>query len=222
MVDGWSRFLTWGAVLAIMAVGFTSHDKLAGLIAMAVIPALGWAAMRLPFRDTLFGVLVVAAGAEAAAVRGEGAAVALIGADHPEWVLSITHLFVITCVLSALPFALAVGIQRDLARRAASEADTVRRVVDNAAGVAIVGTDELGRITLWNPGAQTMLGYAPDEVLGRLPSVFHRPEEIQRLAAVLGRRRPTTRASSGRSQTPPAAGSRSSSSARTARRASTS
>lgn len=186
VVDGWSRFLTWGAVLAIMAVGFTSHDKLAGLVAMAVIPALGWAAMRLPFRDTLFGVLVVATGAEAAAVRGEGAAVALIGADHPEWVLSITHLFVITCVLSALPFALAVGIQRDLARRAASEADTVRRVVDNAAGVAIVGTDELGRITLWNPGAQTMLGYAPDEVLGRLPSVFHRPEEIRRLASVLG------------------------------------
>lgn len=186
VVDGWSRVLTWGALVAIMAVGFTSHEKIPGLIAMAVIPALGWAAMRLPFRDTLFGVMLVAAGAEAAAVRGEGAAVALIGADHPEWVLSITHLFVITCVLSALPFALAVGIQRDLARRAASEADTVRRVVDNAAGVAIVGTDEQGQITLWNPGAQTLLGYTPDEVLGQLPSVFHRPEEIQRLAGVLG------------------------------------
>lgn len=186
VVDGWSRLLTWGAVLAIMGVGFTSHDKLAGLVAMAVIPALGWAAMRLPFRDTLVGVLVVSAGAEAAAVRGEGAAVALIGADHPEWVLSITHLFVITCVLSALPFALAVGIQRDLARRAASEADTVRRVVDNAAGVAIVGTDELGQITLWNPGAQALLGYTPDEVVGQLPSVFHTAQEIKRLASVLG------------------------------------
>lgn len=186
VVDGWSRVLTWGALLAIMAIGFTSHEKIPGLIAMAVIPALGWAAMRLPFRDTLFGVLLVAAGAEAAAVRGEGAAVALIGTDHPEWVLSITHLFVITCVLSALPFALAVGIQRDLARRAASEAATVRRVVDNAAGVAIVGTDDQGQITLWNPGAQTLLGYTPDEVLGQLPSVFHRPEEIQRLAGVLG------------------------------------
>ena len=186
VVNGWSRVLTWGALLAIMAIGFTSHEKIPGLIAMAVIPALGWAAMRLPFRDTLFGVLLVAGGAEAAAVRGEGAAVALIGTDHPEWVLSITHLFVITCVLSALPFALAVGIQRDLARRAASEADTVRRVVDNAAGVAIVGTDEQGQITLWNPGAQTLLGYTPDEVLGQLPSVFHRPEEIQRLAGLLG------------------------------------
>lgn len=186
VVDGWSRVLTWGALVAIMAVGFTSHDKIAGLIAMAVIPALGWAAMRLPFRDTLFGVLLVAAGAEAAAMLGEGGSVALIGADHPEWVLSITHLFVITCVLSALPFALAVGIQRDLARRAASEADTVRRVVDNAAGVAIVGTDDRGQITLWNPGAQSLLGYAPEEVLGQLPSLFHRPEEIQRLAGLLG------------------------------------
>ena len=40
-----------------MWVGFTGHDKLAGLISMAVIPALGWAAMRLPFRDTIIGVL---------------------------------------------------------------------------------------------------------------------------------------------------------------------
>jgi PAS domain S-box-containing protein len=186
VVDGWSRALTWGALVAIMAIGFTSHDKVAGLIAMAVIPALGWAAMRLPFRDTLFGVLFVAVGAEAATVRGEGSSVALLAADHPEWVLSITHLFVITCVLSALPFALAVGIQRDLARRAAREAATVRRVVDSAGGVAIVGTDDQGRITLWNPGAESMLGYAADEVLGRLPSVFHRPEEVQRLAGLLG------------------------------------
>ena len=111
---------------------------------------------------------------------------ALLAADHPEWVLSMTHLFVLTCVLSALPFALAVGIQRDLARRAAREADTVRRVVDGASGVAIVGTDETGRITLWNPGAQLLLGYAPEDVLGRLPSTFHRPEEIVRLASVLG------------------------------------
>jgi PAS domain S-box-containing protein len=186
VVDGWSRLLTWAVVVAIMAIAFTGHDKVAALLSMAAIPALGWAAMRLPFRDTVVGVLFVAACAEASVVLGQGGAVALLSADHPEWVLSMTHLFVVTCVLSALPFALAVGIQRDLARRAASEADTVRRVVDGASGVAIVGTDDVGRITLWNPGAQTLLGYAPDEVLGRLPSAFHRPEEIARLASVLG------------------------------------
>jgi PAS domain S-box-containing protein len=186
VVDGWSRFLTWAAVVVIMAISFTSHDKVAALLAMGAIPALGWAAMRLPFRDTVFGVLFVAACAETSAVFGEGGAVALLSADHPEWVLSMTHIFVITCVLSALPFALAVGIQRDLARRAASEAETVRRVVDGAAGVAIVGTDPTGRITLWNPGAEALLGYTADEVLGRVPSDFHRPQEIQRLASVLG------------------------------------
>jgi PAS domain S-box-containing protein len=186
VVDGWSRVLTWGAVIAVMTVGFTGHDKLAGLISMAVIPALGWAAMRLPFRDTIIGVLVVATWASGAAVLGQGGAVALIGDEYPDWVLTITQLFVVTCVLSALPFGLAAGVQRDLARRAAREAETVRRVVDNASGVAIVGTDEVGRITLWNPGAQSLLGYTPEEVLGQLPSAFHRPEEIRRLAAVLG------------------------------------
>ena len=133
---------------------------------MAAIPALGWAAMRLPFRDTLFGVLFVAACAETSVVLGQGGAVALLAADHPEWVLSMTHLFVLTCVLSALPFALAVGIQRDLARRAAGEADTVRRVVDSAGGVAIVGTDETGRITLWNPGAQRCSATRPTRSSG--------------------------------------------------------
>ncbi|WP_457208295.1 PAS domain S-box protein, partial [Nocardioides sp. P5_C9_2] len=186
VVDGWSRVLTWSAVVAIMAIAFTSHDKIAGLFAMAVIPALGWAAMRLPFRDAMVGVLFVAVCADLAAVLGEGGAVALIGAEQPEWVLTVTHLFVSTCVLSALPFALAVGIQRDLAQRAATEADTVRRVVDSASGVAIVGTDERGRITLWNPGAEALLGYTPEEVLGRLPSTFHRPEEIARLGELLG------------------------------------
>ncbi len=186
VVDGWSRVLTWGAVVAIMAIAFTSHDKIAGLFAMAVIPALGWAAMRLPFRDALVGVLFVAACADLAALLDEGGATALIGADHPEWVITITHLFVATCVLSALPFALAVGIQRDLAQRAATEADTVRRVVDSASGVAIVGTDQNGRITLWNPGAESLLGYTTEEVLGLLPSAFHRPEEIARLGALLG------------------------------------
>ncbi|KRF36592.1 ATP-binding protein [Nocardioides sp. Soil805] len=186
VVDGRSRVLTWSAVVVIMAIAFTSHDKIAGLFAMAVIPALGWAAMRLPFRDVMVGVLFVAACADLAAVLGEGGAVALIGADQPEWVVTVTHLFISTCVLSALPFALAVGIQRDLAQRAATEADTVRRVVDSASGVAIVGTDDRGRITLWNPGAQTLLGYTADEVRGLLPSVFHRPEEIARLASVLG------------------------------------
>lgn len=186
VVDGWSRVLTWAAVVAIMAIAFTSHDKIAGLFAMAVIPALGWAAMRLPFRDAIVGVLFVAFCADLAAVLGEGGAVALIGAEQPEWVVTVTHLFVATCVLSALPFALAVGIQRDLAQRAATEADTVRRVVDSASGVAIVGTDERGGITLWNPGAEALLGYTADEVRGLLPSVFHRPEEIVRLGEVLG------------------------------------
>ena len=57
---------------------------------------------------------------------------------------------------------------------------------DGAAGVAIVGTDPTGRITLWNPGAEALLGYTAEEVLGRAPSDFHRPQEIQRLASVLG------------------------------------
>jgi PAS domain S-box-containing protein len=43
---------------------------------------------------------------------------------------------------------------------------------------AIVSADRDGRITHWNPGAERLLGYAHDEVVGRYVSVLVRPEDF--------------------------------------------
>lgn len=61
-----------------------------------------------------------------------------------------------------------------------------------ATEVAIIATDRSGVITLFNAGAEKMLGYAADELLGReTPAVFHLATEIQArgeaLSAELGR-----------------------------------
>ena len=111
--------------------------------------------------------------------------------------------FFIACVLVTIPLSMAVGQQVENARQARVERDRVARIVDSA-NVAIIGADEIGRINSFNPAAQMMLGYRPDEVLGQFTTMFHTPEEISRLAADLGvprRLRPTSR-SSWRSRTP--------------------
>jgi len=76
-------------------------------------------------------------------------------------------------------------------KRAASEA-WFRSVVDATVMTGIVAAELDGIITLFNPGAEKLLGYTADEVVGReRPAIWHLPEEVDAFAAemsqVLGR-----------------------------------
>jgi PAS domain S-box-containing protein len=54
------------------------------------------------------------------------------------------------------------------------------------AGHAIISTDMVGTILTFNPAAARMLGYQPDELIGRSsPALLHDPEEVERRAAEL-------------------------------------
>ncbi len=53
-----------------------------------------------------------------------------------------------------------------------------RLVVDSLKDCAIYALDCDGYVTSWNPGAENILGYAPDEILGRHYSCFFPPEDI--------------------------------------------
>ena len=61
----------------------------------------------------------------------------------------------------------------------------LQAVMDAATQVAIISTDNHGAIDLFNTGAERMLGYQLDEVLGRTPEIFHLPAEIEARGEVL-------------------------------------
>ncbi len=64
------------------------------------------------------------------------------------------------------------GIIRDVSDRKElidelTESEERMRAIMNSANDAIICADELGRVMLWNPAAETMLGYPEQEMLGR-------------------------------------------------------
>jgi PAS domain S-box-containing protein len=64
----------------------------------------------------------------------------------------------------------------------------LQRAILSHAGYAIIATDGAGTITLFNPAAEKMLGYAADELIGSAgPGVFHDPGEVAARAAALTR-----------------------------------
>jgi PAS domain S-box-containing protein len=68
----------------------------------------------------------------------------------------------------------------------------LKGVMDSAANVCIVATDMAGTITLFNRGAEKLLGYKAEEMIGlRTPETYHLPEELderaRQLSSMLGR-----------------------------------
>jgi len=55
----------------------------------------------------------------------------------------------------------------------------LKAILNAATHVSIIATDRAGLITLFNSGAERLLGYTAAEVLGRSPELFHLPEEMQ-------------------------------------------
>ncbi len=63
---------------------------------------------------------------------------------------------------------------------AANMRQRLQAVVDASDEVAVIATDVDGVVNLFNTGAQKLLGYRPDEVIGRVnPGLFHDVAEMQ-------------------------------------------
>ena len=62
----------------------------------------------------------------------------------------------------------------------------LQAVLDSATGVSIIASDSVGNITLFNSGAERLLGYRAEEMVGhRTPAILHLEEEIQARAIEL-------------------------------------
>ncbi len=78
----------------------------------------------------------------------------------------------------------------DKSKGAQLELDASRKLLDDvldaAFAVSIIATDKNGMITLFNTGAEKMLGYSATEMVGKqTPAMIHLPSEIEARAKVL-------------------------------------
>ena len=78
------------------------------------------------------------------------------------------------------------GIFRDITERKTAEkelketTELLQSVMDNATDEAIITTDRMGTILIWNEGAKRLLGYESEEVVGRESiRIFHTEEYLK-------------------------------------------
>jgi PAS domain S-box-containing protein len=180
------RWLRWTLTVLITLAAFVPVNT-PGLV-FFVLPVIAWGALRAPLREALWQLVVVATIASVAIQfdRGPFEKLALLQNRPLELETAPQQAFLLGCALVCLPFAMAVARSRQHATEVLSERERLRRVVSGATGMAIIETDEHGHITLFNPGAELLLGYTEDELLGRKADMFHSPEEIARQAELLG------------------------------------
>ncbi len=151
------------------------------------MPMFAWHAFRGTLREATVLLTLVGVIGTTMTLLGIGPIYAL-GERYgiaPELANGVLQLFLLDCGLILLPLSVMVTQQRMSAARADTERETLRRLVQAATGTAIIATGKDGRIVLFNPGAEAMLGYLAEEVLGELPDMFHPPEELRRQASRL-------------------------------------
>ncbi len=179
------QVLSWIAVLTVTVVVF----RVDGLpvLGFLVMPLLVWGALRLGTWHALGQVVVVALVGDVFYTLGYGP-ISWVPAglgDRADVAALLLQLFDIGCVLVVMPLTVLVSLSRGSDREAATERDKLASVVDAARGVAIIGADPHGRVTLFNRGAERLLGYRSEEVIGGEGTMFHSETSIRVKAAEL-------------------------------------
>ena len=180
------HLLQWLVLLVATPAVFAPH--LFPSQVFLLLPVLAWCALRNSPREALAQMVAVLGFAVVmtTADRGPFADVPVL-LDLPRDVRGVLLAsYAVACALIVVPLLQRVGESIDAARVAATERDTLGRIVGSATGTAIIGADVEGRVTLFNPGAERLLGWTAAEVLGRSTRMFHAPEQVRAKAQELG------------------------------------
>lgn len=152
------------------------------------LPFLVWGAMRLPGRLVCIELFLAGAVISMQTTVGNGpfAAVVDLGGP-PELVGVLLEAALLVYALVTLPLMVTVHRQRAALASARESSELLDSVLQGATGTGIIGTDATGIITVFNSGAERLLGYRAEEVLGRAtPALFHDPAELAARAVELG------------------------------------
>ncbi|QZY30268.1 ATP-binding protein [Nocardioides coralli] len=152
-----------------------------------VITLLAWLAFRSAMWETVVHNAVVATVAISATAYGYGPIHALVtdSGFSPERALTVGFGFVTACALCALPLSVMMADQYAEQQAFSAQRSMLNDVLESAGSTVIIATDPQGRITLFNTGAKTILGYDEDEVVGKSPAVFLDPQELANWALAL-------------------------------------
>src|SRR6185369_13981062 len=153
-------------------------------ILFLILPVIMLPAFRLGFTATALTSMLVSIIAAVLTILGHGPFTLIIGADLQERAL-ILQTFVATTNLMALPAAAALADRRRVIALLDAANHFQQALLNNAAH-AIIATDRNGLITLFNSGAERMLGYQAAELVGlHTPEVIHLPQEVASQSAAL-------------------------------------
>lgn len=157
-------------------------------LVFAVMPMFAW----LAFRGTLREATVLLAGvgvvATVATVAGYGPIHALSTRYSlaPELVTGFLQLFLLDCALILLPLSVMTTQRQMSAAGATSGRQTLQRLVDAATGSAVIAVDLDGRIEVFNPGAEAVMGRTAVETTGTRADLLFPDAELRRQAERLG------------------------------------
>ena len=155
-------------------------------VAFLIFPILGWAAVRATRREAHVQLFLVCLTAYALTFMGRGPLAGTMRGVPDPLAPGLVYLFVAAACYLIVPLSLTVERLFTMTGQATRSATTLERLLDSASGTVIIATDAVGRITHYNAGAQQLLGYTADEVMGRNPEMFHTRQEIARHAEHFG------------------------------------
>jgi PAS domain S-box-containing protein len=148
-------------------------------VAFLLLPLLMWAAARFTSRWADLELLAVTLGLAALTTAGRGPFKDITGQVSVTDIAASAQSFVTISAITAVAFSVAMIHLRDSLRKIRHNEVQLGQLLDSASGTAFIATDLEGVITWFSPGAEQLLGYTAEDVVGRTtPMPFHESREV--------------------------------------------
>lgn len=102
-------------------------------------------------------------------------------------VILTTALLSFICLITGFVFLRRQLIRRHRIQSELNQVTQIQQTILKSAAFALIAIDTDGKIKLFNPAAEKLLGYTSEEMMGKLPSVFHDPNEVAQMAEMLSK-----------------------------------